>query len=243
MRRLIIIFLSLLFVLSCQKNDEEDNGQQHLKNDTIIAHYMLDGDAIDTSGNSNNGILNGNPETTGNRFDDPGSALHLDGIDDFISADIGSHDPIAISLWFAHKNNEIGKAYVIFDYGDNAFRGEVDMTSGATKTYCYINDTNIIGMRSPKMSYSNSIIWHHLYVDSGSDTTNPRMYMDGYYEGMLDEKQSLNIIDNLIYFGRAGSGGLTNASYFDGKIDDIRIYNRILGEEEIISLIDNYSFE
>ncbi|UCH13507.1 MAG: LamG domain-containing protein [Bacteroidales bacterium] len=243
MRRLIIIILSLLIVLSCKKSDEEENGQPHLKNDTIIAHYMLDGDALDTSGNSINGILYGNPEITADRTDDPGSALHFDGSDDFISADIGNHDPIAISLWFAHRNNETGKAYVIFDYGVNAFRGEVDMTSGATKTYCYINDTSIIEMRSPKMIYSNDMIWHHLYVDSGSDTINPRMYIDGYYEGMLEEKQSLNIIDNLIYFGRAGSEAFTNATYFDGKIDDIRIYNRVLGENEILSIIDNYSFE
>ena len=247
MRKILSIIIPLIFLLSFQNENEDDLCPGCFKGDSIIgdiiAHYMLDGDAIDTSENEKSGDLYGNPEVTNDRFDNPNSALHFDGIDDFISADIGNHDPIAISLWFAHRNNEIGKAYVIFDYGENAFRGEVDMTSGATKTYCYINDTNTIEMRSPKMTFNNDMVWHHLYVDSGSDTTNPRMYIDGIHEGMLEEKQSLNIINNFIYFGRDYNGEFTEASYFDGKIDDIKIYKRILGEEEILSLFDNYSID
>lgn len=243
MRRLLSIIIPLIFLLSCQNENEEENGPQSFKNDTIIAHYMLNGDALDTSGNSNNGILYGNPEITSNRFDDPNSALYFDGIDDYLLAEIGNHDPIAISLWFAHRNNEIGKVYVIFDYGLNAFRSEVDMTSGATRTNCYFNDTNLLEMRSPKMAFNNNMVWHHLYVDSGCDTTNPRMYIDGIREGMLEEKQSLNIISNLIYIGRVNNADFTEASYFDGKIDDIRIYKRVLSEEEVLSLFDDYSID
>ncbi len=57
---------------------------------------------------------------------------------------------------------------------------------------------------------------------------------------MLDEKQVLDIAANLIYFGRSFTGKYTSATYFNGKFDDIRIYKRILSEEEILSLFDNY---
>ncbi len=236
MRKILYLIIPLFIFIACQSDDEDISAVGD-----IIAHYMLDGNALDSSGNGNNGTLYGNPVITEDRYGNPNSALHFDGIDDFMLAEIGDYDPIAISLWFAHKNNEIGKAYVIFDYGTNAFRSEVDMTSGATKTYGYINDTAVIEMHNPKMAFDNDMIWHHLYIDSGSDTTNPRMYIDGMLEGMLDEKLVLDVVTNLIYFGRSFTDNYTSATYFDGKLDDIRIYKRILSEEEVLSLFDNYS--
>ncbi len=246
MKKTAFIILPLLIILGCRdENDEEPCPVCHNSDSIagdIIAHYMLDGDARDTSINRINGSLYGNPGLTSDRYDIPNSAFYFDGMDDFISAEIGNHDPLAVSLWFAHRNNEIGKAYVIFDYGENAFRSEVDMTSGATRTFCYINDTAVIEMFSPKMEYSSDMVWHHLYVDTGSDTTNPRMYIDGRLEGILEEKQVLDIVTSMIYFGRAFTGTFTQATSFEGKIDDIVIYKRVLSEEEIISIFDNYSF-
>jgi hypothetical protein len=236
MRKFLYLTIPICIFLACQSENEEDLNPEV---GDIIAYYMLDGNALDSSGNGNNGMLYGNPLTTEDRFGNPGSALSFNGNDDYMLADVGSHDPIAVSLWFAHKNNELGKAYVIFDYGNNAFRGEVDMTSGATKTFGYYNDTVTIEMFSPKMIWDNDMIWHHLYIDSGSDTTNPRLYIDGMLEGMLDERQVLNIVTSQIYFGRSFTDNYTSATYFDGKLDDIRIYKRVLSEEEILSLFDN----
>jgi hypothetical protein len=245
MKNILSIMFLIFFLLSCQKENDDGLCPECSDSDSIIgdiiAHYMLDGNALDTSVNGIDGLIYGNPEISSDRYNNPNSAIHFDGVDDFISAEIGNHDPIAISLWFAHRNNEMGKAYVIFDYGENAFSSEVDMTTGATRTNCYINDTNLIEMFSPKMEYSSGMAWHHLYIDSGNDTISPRMFIDGNPEGTLDEKQSLNIITGLIYIGRPFSNTFTQASYFDGKIDDIIIYNRILNEEEIDSLFGNYS--
>lgn len=245
MRKFLYLTIPFFIFLACQSENEEDLNPDNPGDSTavgdIIAYYLLDGNALDSSGNGNDGVLYGNPLITDDRFGNPGSALSFNGSDDYMLADVGSHDPIAVSLWFAHKNNEMGKAYVIFDYGSNAFRGEVDMTSGATKTFGYYNDTVVIEMQSPKMIWGNDMIWHHLYIDSGSDTTNPRLYVDGLPEGMLDERQVLNIVTNMIYFGRSFADTYTSATYFDGKLDDIRIYKRVLSEEEILSLFDNYS--
>ncbi len=246
----VIPFLFIMFFIlfwNCQYENDEDLYPEYFKQDSIIggmiAHYMLDGNAIDTSNSNIHGILFGNPQVTDDRYGNTGSALYFDGVDDYILAEIGFYDPLAISLWFAHKNNDITKSYVIFDYGLNAVRSEVDMTSGATLTYGYINDTNVISMFRSKMKYSYEMIWHHLYIDSGSDTTLPKMYIDGFYEGFLDEKKALDVLSGLIYFGRAFNRNETEALYFDGKIDDIRIFNRILGEEEILSLFNNFEAE
>jgi hypothetical protein len=245
MRKIIYLTIPVFILLACQSENEEDLNPDYPGDSTtvgdIIAYYMLDGNALDSSGNGNDGTLYGNPLITEDRYGNPGNALFFNGNDDYMIAEIGNHDPIALSLWFAHKNNETGKAYVIFDYGDNAFRGEVDMTSGATKTFGYYNDTAVIEMNSPKMIWDNAMIWHHLYIDSGSDTTNPRLYIDGILEGMLDERQVLNVVTDLIYFGRPFAGNYTSATYFDGKLDDIRIYKRVLSEAEILSLFDNYT--
>ncbi len=245
MKKLLYIFIPVFILFwNCRYENDEDMYPEYNKRDSVIgntiAHYMLDGNPLDTSDNKNHGVLFGDPRFTDDRFGNAGSAVDFDGIDDYLLAEIGFHDPLAVSLWFAHKNNEITKSYVIFDYGLNALRSEVDMTSGATLTYSYINDTNVISMFRPKMKYSYELLWHHLYIDTGSDTTMPKMYIDGLYEGFLDERKILTLQSDIIYFGRTFNNNETTALYFDGKIDDILIFNHILSEEEIISLFDNY---
>ncbi len=79
MKKTVFIILPLLIILGCRdENDEEPCPGCHNSDSItgdIIAHYMLDGDARDTSINRIDGSLYGNSELASDRYDIPNSAF------------------------------------------------------------------------------------------------------------------------------------------------------------------------
>ena len=70
-------------------------------NDSLIAHYLLDGNADDATGN-NHGIVNG-ATLTGDRFGNVNSSYLFGGINDWIdignSSDLAITEDITVSAW------------------------------------------------------------------------------------------------------------------------------------------------
>lgn len=76
--------------------------------------------------------------------------------------------------------------------------------------------------------------WTHVAVSANQNTNMVTVYMDGKKIGALKNLQS---------FEKSGRGLMIGFQkddfvYFDGKIDDIRIYNRVLSDEEISEVFD-----
>jgi len=69
--------------------------------------------------------------------------------------------------------------------------------------------------------------WHHLAATY--DRTTIKWYGDGHLAGSWD--RDLNTLDNVQMGKRAD-----NDNYFDGNLDDVRIYNRALSHEEVAYL-------
>ena len=68
--------------------------------------------------------------------------------------------------------------------------------------------------------------WHHIAaVDSGTTTA---FYVDGQYVGASDRKSTSDVYSIGNYQG--------NPQWFARKIDDVRIYDRLLSEAEIAEL-------
>ena len=70
--------------------------------DGLIGAYFFNGSAADSSGNGNDGFVNG-AETSFDRFGNANSAYRFDGIDDFIRIESSStnlsFDELTISVW------------------------------------------------------------------------------------------------------------------------------------------------
>ena len=75
--------------------------------------------------------------------------------------------------------------------------------------------------------------WHHL---AGTfDGTTGRLYLDGVATGTPDTSGSL-VTNNLnLYIGRNTDPDVAT-TYFNGLIDDVRIYNRALSAQEVKQL-------
>ncbi len=202
--------------------------------DGLVAYYPFNGNANDETGNGSNGTTYG-ATLTEDRCGNPESAFHFDGVDDFIDlgnpAILNIHEAITISAWArvedaTSTNCIISKwKYVIHNQG-----------SWRLLPYTF----SVIGANGYSAAHAG-----YDYLQQSSDYK--------HYVGIYSQQDNLikyyengNLI--AVTEGRLGSIFISNSNvligaaiyfdpiYFKGDIDDIRIYNRALTQEEITEL-------
>jgi hypothetical protein len=77
--------------------------------------------------------------------------------------------------------------------------------------------------------------WLHLSVVRG--IWGVKFYLNGQYQGTVPTGANEANLLNLIIGARSRTGADPNYAFFDGIIDDVRLYNRPLGAEEIQDLV------
>ncbi|MDX2195323.1 MAG: LamG-like jellyroll fold domain-containing protein [Cytophagales bacterium] len=210
-----------------------------------LVHYSFDGNPNDISGNSNHAIPMGATLTT-DRFGSNNSAYYFDGLDDYLALTnplVANNftDKITISLWVNVMGN-----------GTNYPRLVIGGRVNETFTFCFIsnnaNEINGILWRPKGGGYGGVDVispviftlntWHHLVAVY--DGTKASIYIDGVKN--VESNTSGNIPVETTFQG-AVIGGETLAheggffpSWFNGKLDDVRVYNRALPECEILSI-------
>ena len=202
----------------------------------LVAHYPLNGDANDISGNGNHGQING-PQPAHDRFNFENKCYNFDGNNDFIkvpyntSLDINDNT-LSISAFVklqAYRNDG-----AILTKGVN--QGVYSLKqSGTAQT----NGTFNLDLNSQYSTWqlirSNSPIpldlWTHLVAVV--DGTNVKLYINGILDNT--ENLSINLINNTedMYIGVDMPA---SDEYWNGSIDDIRIYNDPLTNSEILDL-------
>ena len=80
---------------------------------------------------------------------------------------------------------------------------------------------------------NTDLTWHHLTATHKDNTI--AVYRDGIFQGTAS-KFPINHGSFNFNIGRASGNKDFNHRTFNGVIDDIRIYNRALSEEEILGL-------
>ncbi len=183
--------------------------------------------AADASTNGFTGTLTNGPTWTTGQI---GSAVDFDGTDDYISlgTTLVSADSITVAAWvkgdaavdgmpiIGQINGEEGSNHQCLLY-DNT--GTENLIFGSSGTGGYVS-TQVTGLGTT---------WHHVvYTNQG--TTNS-IYLDG--TKIVESSSSALTVntESNITIGRCWSGG--GASYFNGLIDDVRIYRRTLSADEV----------
>ena len=211
--------------------------------DGLVAHLPLDTNANDISGNGNNGIISGNPHSVPGVI---GQAMEFDGAKDYIKLNrsvIGSY--CSICLWFNSTQtntapddgfpvlirlHDYGIMMVMNEGGSGKLSGKLFNTHSTPPQYSY---------RTTEGVYNDGE-WHHMVVAYGQP--------DGftvYIDGVLRHTDNTNgmgaIYSNTnsgVFLARDG-GFYSNSNepgtcnQFKGKLDDVRIYNRALTEDEV----------
>jgi len=216
--KFIVLFLVLSVVLATDAANAE------------LAHWKFDGNANDSSGNSNNGTETGSPVYVPGRIGN--LALSFDGIDDYVNCgsslafDVISN-AVTISCWI--KVDSFDKEWqAIVTKGENSWRlsrrAETNSlhfaASGLTPQHWLDGNINV-----------NDGQWHH--VAGVYDGAKLYLYIDTVMDVSIDAIGTINANNSNIYIGE--NEGFPGRC-FNGSIDDVRIYNRALSKEEIIQL-------
>ena len=194
----------------------------------LVSEWRFDGNAKDSKGN-NHGRLKGNPTWTSDRYGNPGKALNLDGIDDYVNCgndeSLNLTSAITLEAWVKTTSSAWqgiavkwpgGKSYALStDYIAN---GQVMflLSYNGTDYYVITGTTDLANTG-----------WHH--IAGTYDGAWMRLYVDGMEESSREESFTIH----------AGTGELTIGSWspsvhpFNGTIDEVKIYNRALSAEEI----------
>jgi len=213
----------------------------------LIAYYPFTGNALDESGNGNHGELKG-PSNTVDRFGNQKSAFEFDGWDDWIKIDTIDYNILSkysVSVWIhPDKYSSNNQAIINNSKHDN---GKLDMIglqllnkdhpNYPNKIQFFHNDsTEINGADSITTDRDFQISkWIHIVIVNNGDS------LKIYYDGQLDNAL-INVTQNSITnkaFWKIGKLNDINGNYFDGKIDDIRIYNKAITENKIKEIFNN----
>ena len=204
----------------------------------LVGYWPFNGNANDESGNGNNGIVNG-ANLTADRFGRPGKAYSFDGtsnsigigdlknpddwtLSSFVSVFGFNYDvqyPIGFEDAMSNSGLNGGKGICVTGYYDPCTIPQRFVLYDAT-TGC----TNVLTGNTP----INTNNWYHITVTK--TLQNYKLYVNGLPNGSSTNFN--NIALKNVFFGRRPGDG----RFFNGKLDDIRIYNRALTPNEVAAL-------
>ncbi len=203
----------------------------------LMADYPFNGNANDETENKNHGAING-AVLVNDRFDYPNKAFRFDGVNDYIE------------IPYSPANHPVHEISVVSWFKIDSLRGHQDLVS-----------TNQFGGYALEFHADNQLYWElnigghysNVHVRAAEVTRHQWHCVVGMYDG-----QSLKIyLDGILKEERAQPGTIHYAyqnsvligadayekkgpdpgfGYFQGDLDDIRIYNRVLSESEIQTL-------
>ncbi len=195
----------------------------------VAAYAFAEGSGTttaDASGNGNTGILSGATWTRSGIY---GNALALDGTNNWVTVnDAPSLDlttGMTIMAWVYPTATPTDRTTVIFKEQTNGLVYSLYAGSPADTPSVRVITSSEVGLEGPFSIPINT--WSHLA--STYDATTLRLYVDGFEMAIQDLGESLLTSDGPLRFGGNGVFG----QYFQGMIDEVRIYNRALSAAEI----------
>ncbi|MCC6220847.1 MAG: LamG domain-containing protein [Deltaproteobacteria bacterium] len=217
---------------------------QSLPESGLVARYSFDsGTANDSSGNNNHGTISGAVVTAGKL----GDALSFDGTNAYVLIPRQNHDQITVSAWFYKNANDATFADAIvggwyWATGTQLMEGfDIRFSSNAPNALLFTLTTASVGgtrtMLTSSYAFADSTNgWHHLVGSYEKSTGLQRLYVDGALRHTVSHPAGNVIVPLTSYPDMRIGYSRVNNGYFNGKIDEVRIYNRALTESEILSL-------
>ena len=190
--------------------------------------------AIDWSGNGNHGEISGEPVYV------PGfylTAMEFDGIDDYVDIPQVVTGDMTLMAWInasaATPNGTIGRDGSGLIWSDHAGGGDHYTLAVLGTKLAY--ETGPGG--NPTTISNRDVVtgeWVHVAVTREDATKNVEILIDGVVDSTGTHTGDTNVGSN----PRAVIGAnLLDSRYFRGIIDEVRIYNRVLEEAEVVMVM------
>jgi len=213
----------------------------------LVGWWKFNGNAKDNTPYANNGTVTG-ATLTADRKGQANKAYSFDGSSNYIDAGNNSVlnivNDISIEVW--EKRNVIGTWQALVD--------RRDIGSGNSINYLLVwtNDNKILFNYREIGTQANQIwattdsftdtAWHNIVLTYTFGVgTSIKVYVDGQlkagsWAGSNGNAVPVNVSNSYLNVGKT----VNNYYYFNGSIDDVHIYNRVLSATEITDLYEEY---
>ena len=212
----------------------------------LLALYAFEGNVNDTSGHGLNGTIRQSQLVNSGR-PDGGSALQLSQVG-YVdlgnppSLDFGTGD-WTVTAWFktAVTGNADANKGTIYGKGGDSTGGKryaLTMSETTSGVVTLVTDDDVTKIVTDSKSVTNDDQWH--FVAGQRQGTALRIFIDGRLEATSTAAADYNLSGTSQH--NAYIGAITNHAdgslykLFNGLIDDVRVYNKALSEEEILWL-------
>jgi hypothetical protein len=213
----------------------------------MVAYWPFDGNANDLSGNNNHGTVNNAIPAT-DRFGNSGRCYSFNGIDSHIdvanssTVDMPNNQDFSISFWIktnGANNNGIPLCKTIY----GSWNGYIFFAENVNSGYCNTAGQLSFYVAAGAMGdacansgiCSDNANWYYITGIHKSSSNQTYLYVNGVLQTDVGTKSGVTNNLKKLYFG-ACSTGSSFVQFFNGYLDGVRMYNRILDQAEIIEL-------
>ncbi len=191
----------------------------------VVLYWPFDKDSNDYSGNEIYGTQNGGATISDN-------FLSVDGVDDSVTGSVAlSQDDMSVSFWVKFDELPSGNPRLL-NYGWDGSEAAIFAAYGSAKTFVFERKTSSgnYGAGYNVMDYVTGK-WYHIIGSYDSTSRLSRIYIDGVLKG--GGGAALGFPGNTGVVNVAHDGG---TGYFNGFIDEVMIFNRVVTAEEVTDI-------
>lgn len=201
----------------------------------LIADYRLDGNALDNTSNANHGTVS-SATPTSDRLGNPSKAFYFNGTDSLITLPQSSainalNNEFTVSVWAKFDGSKSEKHILGRSNGTFANNKWILIyvpTSDTLSLHAFnVGSYNVF--QAPASWSHPTTDWYHVAVTKSGTTYT--LYINGIKASQ--DTGPLNLPSITAPFT---IGGVEGVNMMKGKLDDLKIYNRVLSDKEIAGL-------
>ena len=210
----------------------------------LVAYYPFDGDAVDVSGNLNNGELLGGVGPTADRWGNPCGALSFNGDDGYVNVPNSKSlqtpaNKYSVTSWFLIDNANSDP----YNWITLLCKGEDQSETWANPQYrvqvLQAHNQSTVSISTDFTEYDENYRQHQIpantwvFFSLTYDGNMVRMYLNAREVWNFTYNQMFQANTAPLHIGRDNPGA---TEYFRGKLDDLRIFSSVLSSAQIQDL-------
>ena len=209
----------------------------------LLACYDLNGNATDASGNNYNGIVHGSPTTGPDHLGNPNGAYLFNGTNDYVditNAAFFLPTQWTYSAWVKVLSNPgTGSgSYIVLIGGSGGAQSLAINNQSNVSNQGFIATSYLVESTSDAFALSGTLptlnTWYHVAGVRETDTV--RIYVNGVQAQKTATTSSGIVYSNVANYATIGACSYLSNGFFNGYIDNVRIYSRPLTKSEVLEL-------
>ncbi len=230
----IFTFLSLLLLIGLS------DSYSQIPTNGLIAWYPFNGNANDSSGHNNNGVITG-AIPTADRFGHQGKALLFNGNNQYVSvANNVWSDSLTLSAWinandFGSTNPQTAGRVIIFKAPNTGYNCDYSLSVGYDQ-----NSQARVSFNFGQGSTQYTSITGNIVLQTNQwylvTATRANGISKIYINGVMDVSTTYSYTPYNQNFNLLLGMSVNANQSFSGALDELRIYNRALSVQEILNI-------